>query len=69
MIRLEIVNDGSGTKEVANYSVYLYLPETNPGGLLFREYFVRVESFPRSQGWAALVERAVALLDPLVPSA
>ena len=58
MIRLEIVNDATGTEEVGHYEAYLYLPED--GRIV--EHNVRVENFDRSLGWAALVDQAVALL-------
>lgn len=60
MIRLDIINDGTGTMEAGNYDVYLYLPEDGR----YVEHNVRVESFDRSLGWAALIGQSVALLSP-----
>lgn len=55
MIRLEVVNDATGTVEVGHYDAYLYLPEDGR----YVEHHVRVEQFDRSLGWEALVRQAV----------
>ena len=63
MIRLEIVNDATGTTEVANYDVYLYLPESGAEARRgYVETHVRVEGFRRDRGWAELLDEAAALL-------
>lgn len=56
MIRLDIINDATGTTEVGHYDVYLYLPSE-------WEEAARVEAFDRSRGWAALVREAVEALE------
>ena len=59
MIRIDIVNDGTGTTETGNYDVYLYLPRE-------KEHAVRVENYDRSQGWKALAALAVERLGDYV---
>lgn len=56
MIRLDIINDGTGTTETGHYDVYLYLPGEG-------EVAARVEDFDRSRGWEPLASKAVLALD------
>lgn len=55
MIKLDIINDATGTDEVGHYDAYLYLPESGR----YVEHHVRVEHFDRTLGWEALVRQAV----------
>jgi len=58
MIRLDIVNDGTGNDTHGNYDAYLYIPKDGA----FVEYHARVEDYPRAHGWATLVNTATVFL-------
>lgn len=53
MIRIDIINDGTGDLEVGNYDAMVFLPGDG-------ETWVRVEGFTRAMGWAALVDEVIA---------
>ena len=53
MIRIDIINDGTGDTEVGNYDAMVYLPGEG-------ETWVRVEGFTRAMGWLQLVDEVVA---------
>ena len=52
MIRVDIVNDGTGTAERGNYDVEVYMP----GNIIT----TRVENFNRRTGWLSLCACAIA---------
>jgi len=58
MIRLDIINDGTGNDTHGNYDAWLYIPKDGA----FIEYHARVEDFPRAHGWATLVNTATVFL-------
>jgi hypothetical protein len=58
VIRLDIINDGTGDKTHGNYDAYIYIPVD--GQVI--EYHARVEDFPRAHGWASLVNIATVYL-------
>jgi hypothetical protein len=61
LIRLDIKNDGTGTEEVGNYTVHLFLP-TGRRIVPWRWCRARVEGHVRSEGWHALVLKAADAL-------
>lgn len=52
MLWLRFVNDGTGTKKIANYDWDVGIDKTII-------YSGRVDGHPRSQGWVGLVRRAI----------
>lgn len=59
MIRVEVVNDGTGDVERGNYDVSVTVPRRGEAVV----YSARVKDFDRGRGWAELVREAVAALE------
>lgn len=64
MIRLDVVNDGTGDLKKASYDVTLFLPEDGQ----YREVKARVENYNREYGWAQLMKRAITAAEKVLQS-
>lgn len=65
MIRIDIINDRTGTAAMGNYDVYVYLPSKDRFGE-FVEHAARVENYDRFGGWDKLAMIAINRLAPVV---